>query len=51
MAALIVGVGNTALGFVGTIISWPLMNYVSVLQQGRGEGGVLGANLADSFPV
>lgn len=21
------GVGNTALGFVGTIISWPLMNY------------------------
>lgn len=23
-----VGVGNTALGFVGTIISWPLMNYV-----------------------
>lgn len=27
-----VGVGNTALGFVGTVISWPLMNYVSVSQ-------------------
>lgn len=25
------GVGNTALGFVGTIISWPLMNYASLL--------------------
>jgi len=24
----LVGVGNTALGFTGTLISWPLMNYV-----------------------
>ncbi|KAL2167345.1 hypothetical protein VTG60DRAFT_1378 [Thermothelomyces hinnuleus] len=26
------GVGNTALGFVGTVISWPLMNYVRAYQ-------------------
>jgi hypothetical protein len=27
---IIVGVGNTALGFVGTITSWFLLNYVSL---------------------
>lgn len=27
---LTVGVGNTALGFVGTCLSWPLMLHVSI---------------------
>ena len=30
--SVIVGVGNTALGFVGTITSWFLLNYVRLLQ-------------------
>jgi hypothetical protein len=28
LTSYLVGVGNTALGFVGTCLSWPLMTYV-----------------------
>ncbi|EGX96073.1 MFS transporter, putative [Cordyceps militaris CM01] len=38
--AFYMGVGNTALGFVGTVLSWPLMNYFLLGRRAIYTGGL-----------